>query len=408
MTRAFVIGIVTAVLQASVADAGALTLDEALARARSANSDLAVAAADIAAARGRFAQAGVLAANPVLTTAGTHHRIPGEVNADAAVRLGQELAVGGQRGLRIAAARHDVAHAEWLRADRERLVDGEVRRAFVGVVAAERRRALAVDAAAQSERLADIAGTRLAHGDTGRLDVDLARLDATKTHADAAAAQIAVDAARTRLATAIGAEPDEILAVAAPDEPTRPTPTEDAVLARAITARPDLTAARAERDRLEGEANLAHRVGLIPNPTIRGFYSHENGSETLVGAEIEVPLPIFDRQQGAEMELRGQAAAAAAQVTRLERDIPREIRAALAHHRAAQTVWSRYREAALPAADQARASLTQALSAGLVGIADVLAQQDRLREARGASVDAWLDLHEAEADVIEALGEGPW
>jgi len=401
-------GLVALVLHVATAAAQPLTLSDALARAHRDSPDLTAATADIAAARGRLAQASVLAANPFLTSGATHHRIPGAVNADNNVILGQEIQVGGQRGLRIAAVTHDVERAEHLRADRERLVDGEVRRAFAGLAAAERRRTLAAEAAAQSARLAAIAGTRLVHGDVGRLDADLARLDATKTRADADAADVAVEAARTRLAAALGAGPDEILTIVAADEPARPTPAEDTVLARALAARPDLAAARAERDRLEGEADLTHRMGSIPNPTIRGFYSHENGDETLVGGEIEVPLPIFDRQRGAEMDLRGQAAVAGAQLVRLERAVPREIHAALARHRVASVTWARYRETALPAATQAQASLARALAAGEVGIPEVLAQQDRLRDARRAAIDAWLDLREAEADVIETLGGSPW
>jgi hypothetical protein len=48
------------------------------------------------------------------------------------------------------------------------------------------------------------------------------------------------------------------------------------------------------------------------------------------------------------------------------------------------------------------------VAGGLLGIADVLVQLDRLRDARRAAIDAWVDLQEAEADVIEAIGEDPW
>lgn len=391
-----------------VAGAEALTLDASLARAREANGELAAARADLAAARGRLSQASVLAANPVVTSGATHHRIPGETNVDAAVSLGQELQVGGQRGLRIAAARFDVEHAEALGSDHERLVAGEVRRAFAGLVAARRRQVIAAEAAAQSRRLAGIAATRFAQGDTGRLDADLARLDQTKAEADAAAAVTEVERAEARLATALGAGSDETFALVAPsDEPAHPTPVEADAVDRALATRPDLRAARADRARLDGEADLTHRAGSIPNPTVRGFYSHENGSESLVGGEIEVPLPIFDRQRGAELDLRGQAASVAATVMRLERQIPRDVHLAIAHHRTAEATWARRRRDA-SVAPSVRESLERALSAGLMGLPDVLVQQDRLREARKADVDAWLDLREAEAEVIEAIGDSPW
>lgn len=408
MSRPAVTFILVAVLVGPrVAGAEALTLDAALVRAMQSNVELAAARADLVAARGRLEQASVLAANPVVTSSGTNHRIARETNIDAAVSLGQELQVGGQRGLRMAAARFDVEHAEALRADHERLVAGEVRRAFAGLVAAERRQVVAAEVAAQSRRLAGIAATRLAQGDVGRLDVDLARLDQTKAESDAAAAVTDVERAMARLAVALGAGPDETFAVAAPADTSHATPAEADVIDRALATRPDLRAARAERARLDGEADLTRRVGLIPNPTLRGFYSHENGNETLVGGEISVPLPVFDRQGGAELDLRGQAASAAAAVVRLERQIPRDVHLALARHRTAEATWARRRRDA-NVAPAALAALDRALSAGLLGLADAVVQQDRLRDARRADVDAWLDLREAEADVLEAVGENPW
>jgi cobalt-zinc-cadmium efflux system outer membrane protein len=409
MTRARVVVAGLAIACASAAPAATgLSLEGALARARDANADLAAAAADVAAARGRLVQASVLAANPVVTSGATRHRIPGETNTDAAVSLGQELQIGGQRGLRIAAARFDVEHAEQARADRARLVDGEVRRAFAGLVAAQRRRVLALDAAAQAERLANAAATRVEQGDVGRLELDLARLDVVKTRAEATAADTEIARATARLATAIGADPDEELIVTAIDRAPREMPSETALVARAMATRPDLAATRAARDQLEGQADLTHRAGIVPNPTVRGFYSHENGVENLLGGEIEIPLPVFDRQQGAEADLRAQAASAAAQTAKLERDIPREVHTALARHRAARAALTHYRRDALPAADAARSGLDRALAAGSLALPDLLVQQDRLREARKSAIDAWLDLEEAEADVIEAVGASPW
>ena len=50
-----------------------------------------------------------------------------------------EVEIGGQWGLRVLSAEHELAHAEHLLADRQRLIAAEVRRAFAGVIAAERR-----------------------------------------------------------------------------------------------------------------------------------------------------------------------------------------------------------------------------------------------------------------------------
>src|SRR5438046_543740 len=111
------------------AAAGPLALDEALARARAASPALRVAAAELEAAHGRLRQARLVQANPVLSADLARHTAPaGDEDAkDRGVQLEQEIEVGGQRGLRIAAAEHDVTHAEHLLADRRRTVEGEVR-----------------------------------------------------------------------------------------------------------------------------------------------------------------------------------------------------------------------------------------------------------------------------------------
>jgi cobalt-zinc-cadmium efflux system outer membrane protein len=383
--------------------AEALHLDDALARARERNATLEGARADVVSARGRLDQAGVLAANPVFTSGLTHHRIPGDTNLEPHVSLGQELEIGGQRGLRIDAARNDVERAEQRRADRERLVDA----CLCGPGRAERLLAIAGSCSA-IDPPATATATRVEQGDAGRIDLDLTRLDEVKTREDAAAAELAVRRARARLALAIGADPDEPLAVVPPPDAGVEPPAEAAALERALAARPDLAAARAERARLDGQAALVHRAGIVPNPKIRGYYSHENGNEDLVGGEVEVPLPIFDRQQGTETDLRGQAAAAAAEVVRLERTIPREVRLALARYAAATAAARRYAEDAGPATASANASLDRARRAGQLSVIDVLTQQDRLREARRAAIGAWLEVHEAEADLVDAVGGIPW
>ena len=97
--------------------AAELTLDAALVRARTANPSLAAAAAELEAARGRRIQAGLLPANPVLSGDMARHTEPGAAQIDRGVALAQEIEVGGQRGLRVAGADHDVARAELLLAE---------------------------------------------------------------------------------------------------------------------------------------------------------------------------------------------------------------------------------------------------------------------------------------------------
>ena len=398
---------VVLVLAAAAAGADLLSLEEALARARIASPALRAAEADLDAARGRLAQARLFPANPVLSGELARHTAPGEEQLDRGVALAQEIEVGGQRGLRVGAATYDVAHAEHTFADRRRLVEGEVRRAFFAVAAVERHRVLAAEGVALADRIADTARRRARAGDVGALDVRLAEVETARAAQTLAAADSERAVALAHLAAALGAPPDEAIGVIAEDQEHAALPSEQTLFERALATRPDLVAAREERARLAAEAQLVHRRGLVPNPVLRGFYREELLDERIVGCEVSIPLPVWNREQGTEAALRAQAAGAAAEVNRLVGEIPRQVHVAIVRRGVAAGAWARYRDAALPAASRARADIERAFAAGYLGLPEVLVQQDRLLQVQGAAIDTWRDLNIAESDLIEALGERP-
>ena len=398
---------VVLVLAAAAAGADLLSLEEALARARIASPALRAAEADLDAARGRLAQARLFPANPVLSGELARHTAPGEEQLDRGVALAQEIEVGGQRGLRVGAATYDVAHAEHTFADRRRLVEGEVRRAFFAVAAVERHRVLAAEGVALADRIADTARRRARAGDVGALDVRLAEVETARAAQTLAAADSERAVALAHLAAALGAPPDEAIGVIAEDQEHAALPSEQTLFERALATRPDLVAAREERARLAAEAQLVHRRGLVPNPVLRGFYRQELLDERIVGGEVSIPLPVWNREQGTEAALRALAAGAAAEVNRLVGEIPRQVHVAIVRRGVAAEAWARYRDAALPAASRARADVERAFAAGYLGLPEVLVQQDRLLQVQGAAIDTWRDLNIAESDLIEALGERP-
>ncbi|HZR82692.1 MAG TPA: TolC family protein [Candidatus Binatia bacterium] len=413
--RAWIAAVAAAWLAAVPAASGAaasdLRLEEALERALGASPEIRAAQADVDAARGRAQQAGLYVANPVLTAEAAHHGAPGgEEQIDRMFSLAQEIEIGGQRALRVAAADRDVEHARLVLADRRRRVLADVRRAFAAAVAAERREHLASMTAEASRRLAEATGRRERAGDATALDAQLAALEATRSEQARAAAGIERERAIDRLALAIGAPDSETVTAADGGDggDAAPLPDDQALVERALASRPDLAAARAERARLEGEAAYVKRHGEIPNPVVRGYYRNELLDETVVGGEVAIPLPVWNREQGTETALRASASGAGVEIDRLMRAIPREVRLAAARHRAAALAWGRFRREGLPGADAADRLIERAYGAGYSGLTEALAQRDRVVQLRSAAISAWLDLEEARADVIEAVGGDPF
>jgi len=389
----------------AVAHAGPLTLADALAAAHVESPALAAARADVEAARGRRAQVGVpLVANPVLTLDGAHHAVGPDAYFDRDVMLGQEFEIGGQRGLRIAAADHDVQSAELKLADRRRTLDADVWKAWVELVAADRRRAVALEEQRLTARLAEIARQRARTGDASGLDVTLATVESGRAAQALADADTQRDKAAQALADAIGGPGGT--AVAALDDahvPPAPAPA-DALVARALATRPDLLAAREERARLDGEADVSYREGVVPNVVLRGFYRRELANERTAGGEVELPLPTWNRQEGTTAALRAQALGAGAEVTRLGRSIPREVETARTRLVTARATWQRLSSETLPAAAQALELLQRGYAAGYLALPDVLVQQQRLLDTRRDAIGAWTELREAEADLAAAVG----
>jgi len=166
-----------------------LRLDQALALARTSHPSLRAASADVEAARARLAQVELLPANPVLSGEVARHTESGEPFVDRAIAISQEVEIGGQRGLRVAAAKLGVERAGDQLAEQGRTLDAGVRRAFAGLVAAEERRDLAAEALAISRRILEITEGRARAGDVGQLEARLARIDAMRAERSLAAAE---------------------------------------------------------------------------------------------------------------------------------------------------------------------------------------------------------------------------
>jgi cobalt-zinc-cadmium efflux system outer membrane protein len=402
MTRWLVL--VVLVIGASPLRGAELRLDEAIERARNASPDLRAAAVDLDGARARLGRAQLPAANPVLSGEIARHTEAGEASIDRGVALAQEVEVGGQRGLRIAAARLDLARATHALADRRRRVDTEVRRAFFALAARSRRRAVAADRATVAERLADAVRRRARAGDAAALDHQLAAVDAARAAQSLALAVSDEAEATAALAVAIGASVSDELSVSAPDPDLGDPGPAAPLVARALANRPDLAAARDEEARLSTEALLARRTGIVPNPVVKAFYRQERTNERIAGGELSIPLPIWNREQATETSLRAAAAAARADALRLAGEVERQVHVALVRRAAAAAAWARYRRETRPAVASARELLDRGVSAGYVGVPETLVQEDRLFQAEELEIDAWRDAHLATADLADALG----
>ena len=332
-----------------------LTLAEARATARRVSPDLRAAQAAVEAAEARARQAGAFP-NPTLAYSHERTSRDGATNAQHIATVDQPLDVLGQRTARrdVATLRTAVARAR-LEATRARL-DFEVARAFAHAVAAERRVALAqqmVDAFTGAQR---VSGARLTAGDiSGYADRRL-RLEAARYAAFAAQAALARDSARISLAVliadsatgrsaralgaarsldrrALEAGGDPAAAGVVGSGAARGSLGPDSLLALAETRRAELRVARLEREAAAAEIRLAGRERL-PVPVVSAGVKTErtpeaDGFRGLV-AGVSLPLPLWDRREGAVAAAAADTRRLDAEVDAIRRQVAREIAEAVA------------------------------------------------------------------------------
>jgi cobalt-zinc-cadmium efflux system outer membrane protein len=365
------------------------------------NPVLREAAADVDAADGRLAQAG-LYPNPKLTydqsVIGSHLARQGNVD----VRVSQEIVTNGKRRLDVAVAGRELDAAGLTLTGRRFEVLTRLRRAH----AAHAGWAEAVRAGTEMVAVLEkgrLTTKRLVEETKTRPLTDLLRVEALLEEAriSLVRARMSRDAAWKTVAAEVGlpGQPppagEPALPAAAPDWQ------EEAVVRRALAAHSDLKKARVEAD----QARLAWeraRAQAVPNVSVVGGYSLDNIENTAGGVVgVEVPLPLWDRNQGRARAARAEWAKAEAAVRSVEARLARETAAAFADYRAAREQATRLQGEVLPRLSKSADLLQQGYLAGSaqVTFADVLSADQALLTARQTLAEAHRALWQAVADL---------
>ncbi|HZS41471.1 MAG TPA: TolC family protein [Polyangia bacterium] len=399
-----------------------LTRGEAVNRALARNPELAAARARIGASEAEVVGAArLLRANPTVEGEYGDDRAFGDHGEyRAGVALSQELELGGQRGLRRAAAgaRLDEARAR-VRAF-ELGVARDAADAWLALWRAERMRALAAQTVELDAGLARIAEARFAAGDISEVERNVVALDVARAQADAQAAEGEHRRAQAQLARIIASDAGDALegagdALEAAGEPPAPI----AVEAPAKFVGAGVRAAERAHEAARGELRLQRRE-LVPSPTVTFGWQREqlfvestappplrlaHQADVLVG-RLSLPLPIWDRRQA---EVR--AAQAAVDETRAERSAAElSQRADVAMARAsldgARKSAELYR-AALPRAERNLELLGRAYQAGQISLAELIAAKDRALAVRRETVETQVAYARAYHELMRATGRLP-
>jgi cobalt-zinc-cadmium efflux system outer membrane protein len=394
-----VAALLAAVTPAAILEPGGTPISLAEARALAFRAGPDVVLADLRAqlARTDIDIAGTLT-NPTLGVS------TARLTAKLATVLGVPLPLFGQRGTAVSAAKADALAAR-LDVDAVRLdARWNATRAWLDLWEAQERARLLNDAAADIERVANVARERFAAGTAPRVDVVRTTADRARARAEASAAVGVLPAFAARLAVWVNrAEPSPLRATGAAE--LGALPSEADAMSQLFARHPAL-----RRDRAQVEAAAAHvRAEQRQRwPIVNADVTVAQGDPTLTGTDVTVGVsfeaPVLNLRRGPIARALAQQALAQMTTETEARRIGAELTAA---YRESESAGARARsltDEVLPALEEARLMTEEGYRDGRIDLLRVLDAHVAARDARLAAIAARAAWQRALADVERAIG----
>lgn len=399
--------LITAIIILFSGPAFALTMEEAVATGLRYNPQMQAIRFEEDAAKGQMQKAKLPPfSNPVIEGGlSFKDRPPDEEGGkflNNQISLSQRVEVGGQRGLRIEAATHNLARARMEIQDLERTLTADIRDLFAQVLFLRDKEKLAKEFIQLQEELSRLVSVKYEAGDVAALEVNLSQVELARARRDRIAVSTAYKNALLSLKTFIGmasdAElpPEGDLAAGLPQLPDRET------LLDRIPARPDIKAAEAETRRSAAALTLTKRE-LIPNLTWSLFQGKDERQYERGGA-LSVEIPLFDRKQAERTEARAKASQARIREVGVARTARKEIEEFYAAATSSLSELDLFKQAILGRATENLNLLQFAFREGKISFYDVRIAQRETIEMRNSYLDALLSVQRAYNALERAVG----
>lgn len=333
--------------------------------------------------------------------------------------IAQELEWAGQWGLRQDAAAYGVDEAAALVSDAERLTLLEVRDAFFGAVAAQRRAEVAADIAELTRRLGEATRAELEAGEVTLLDANLAEIESGRGRARLLSAERRRESAFLELKRVLGLAPGARIRVALPGAeevpPARgtsngdpmPDPTTlsvDSLVGLALERRPDLRGADAAVAQARELERLSRREAIPNLRLLAPIRRRGSGAETEIGLGVGISVPVWNRNQGTSRVREAAFLRSRHRQEAVTLGVRTEVRDAVQAYRRASEERKALESSVLGPADTNLELLEESYRAGKIDLTTLLLLQNQLLDARLEYWDAWLAQRRAHARLRAAVG----
>jgi outer membrane protein, heavy metal efflux system len=293
--------LLTLVLASAGANAAETTLDlpAALQHALRENPELKAKRHALGIAEGRLRQAGLLFQNNPRLALETEFPTSRGSGTTVELNLLQEFEVAGQRGYRAEAAAKNLRQSQLAIEDAERLLRLEVTQAFYQLLALQQAVADFKEVLTSQDILLQTAEKRFAREDITILELNTLTLDRDQARNDLATKLRERATAENELRRLLALEHEgAVLAAGSLADLARrrdSIPNRQTLQACSVENRPDVKAAKLGVEVRDAELRLA-QARRIPNISLGPRYKRDS-NQNLIGGEIAIPLPFFNRNQ---------------------------------------------------------------------------------------------------------------
>ncbi len=386
--------------------------------ATSRNKDLLAARQNLAIIRGRLVQSG-LRPNPTIDTEYTTDKVVGTREGEYGISASyiQPIELAGKRSKRRRVSQLELEQAEKELFFQEQQLAAEIRSQYGEALAATENLRKTEQLIAFNEETLRVIQVRFTEGDAARLDVNLIRVEVGRLRAQLLQAENRVRTSLSQLRTLAGLGTEENLRLQGALNSAKVLDglTIEGLLTAALQSRADLQAARIGEEAAEARITLAE-AEAVPDINIFGRYTQDKSifGETPFGrlvdvdrkaaVGISVPLPIFNRNQGAIAQAVATRAQARYRREFLEQVIRRDITVAFNRLQTAKDAIELYANEILPRSQENLQAIRTAYDLGDKDLLDVIAEQRRLIEAEQQYIDALKEHYLSTVELERALG----
>jgi cobalt-zinc-cadmium efflux system outer membrane protein len=381
------------------ASANALTMPQVVALAKARNPTLLSLQQNLLSVQAQEIQARVRQ-NPFLTVNGSDVTLPAEGASNPysySAQVSRLFERGEKRRWRLDSARSttDQTRDQLLLQEQQTVL--AVKQAFTSMILAKAALKLAEDNLKDYRHELDISKARYDAGDIGKLDYERLDLQLAQFETDESSAEATLSQTSYQLQTLIGYEhPSNAFDIAGEIVPPAVPSTLTDLEQKALASRPDYKAAQDAVRVADAGVKLAYANGTT-DPTLEGEYDR-SGTYNSAGFSINIPLRIFDRNQGNKETSRFVAQASRFSEIAARNQVYSDVDQAWVAYKTSKTLADRYNGHYLDEAKDVLSIAQFAYEHGGLALLDYLnaLQDDRTTtlNALNAYAQTWMAIHQ--------------